>query len=45
MTKEELRAYRAFLIEMKRELKGEERKGYALAIEESCEWLEEKYGL
>ena len=45
MTQEELKAFTRFLIEMKRELKNEERKGYALCIEEAREWLEAKYNL
>jgi hypothetical protein len=40
MTKEQKKALNAYLIEIKRELKGEERRGFALCIQEVAEWLE-----
>lgn len=43
------KALNAYLIEIKRELKGEERRGFALCIQEVQEWAENtrevKYGL
>jgi hypothetical protein len=34
------KALNAYLIEIKRELKGEERRGFALCIQEVAEWVE-----